>query len=139
MTLGEFIKQYRAEHKMSVRAFAVMTDLSPQQISNIENGIGNNGKPMTSTMKTYQKVANGIGMKEQDFLNMLNDNVLINPSEENDPATESDGNILDLSKLSKTQISIILDVIKSDDHTLSVARPKIESLLFSQQVPDDSQ
>lgn len=80
MTLGEFVKQYREEHSLSVRAFASLVGISPQSVINIETGIGNNGKPMTSTMKTYRKIADGIGMSEQDLLNMLSDNVLVNPS-----------------------------------------------------------
>lgn len=83
MTLGEFIKSYRHEHGLSKRAFAIQTGVSVQQISNIENGVGNNGKPMTSTMKTYKKIADGIGMSEVDFLSLLNDNVLVNPSSVN--------------------------------------------------------
>ena len=81
MTLSEFIKQYREEHGLSVRAFSALTNISPQQVINIEKGIGSNGKPMTSTMKTYKKIADGIGMSEQDFLAMLNDNVVVNPSD----------------------------------------------------------
>lgn len=80
MTLGEFIKQYREEHKLSIRAFASLVGMSTQQISNIEKGIGNDGKPMTSTMKTYKKIAEAIGMTENDFLNMLSDNVTVNPT-----------------------------------------------------------
>ena len=68
-----------------------MVDMSVQQVSNIEKGIGNNGKPMTSNYKTYQKIAYGIGMEETDFMRLLNDNVLVNPTEEENPATESDG------------------------------------------------
>jgi len=82
MTLSEFIKQYREQHGLSIRAFAAMADISPQQISNIEKGTGNNGKPMTSTMSTYKKIADAVGMTEQDFLNMLNDNVSVNPEDE---------------------------------------------------------
>jgi len=82
MTLSEFIRQYREEHDMSIRAFAAMAGMSPQQISNIEKGVGNNGKPMTSTMSTYKKIADAVGMSEQDFLNMLNDNVAMAPDDE---------------------------------------------------------
>ena len=89
MTLGEFIIQYREDHKLSIRSFATMVGISPQQISNIEKGIGNDGKPMTSTMKTYKKIAEAIGMTENDFLNMLSDDVKVNP----DRPTVSDDDI----------------------------------------------
>lgn len=90
MTLGEFIKQYREEHGLSVRYFASLADMSPQQIINIERGFGNDGKPMTSTMKTYQKVARAVLMDEKDFMNMLNDNVVVNPSESKKTAIQKD-------------------------------------------------
>lgn len=90
MTLGEFVKQYRDEHQISIRYFASISDMSPQQIINIEKGLGNDGKPMTSTMKTYQKIARAVGMSEREFMNMLNDNVIINPSDEKDPVTTAD-------------------------------------------------
>lgn len=85
MTLSEFIKQYREQHNMSIRSFASLTGISPQQISNIEKGLGNDKKPMTSTMKTYSKIAKAIGMEENDFLNMLSDNVRVNPMFDDDP------------------------------------------------------
>ena len=88
MTLGEFVKKYRDEHdKMSARAFANMVDMSPQQILNIENGIGNDKKPMTSTMKTYIKIAKGVGMDETEFMKMLNDDVIVNPADKEKPVT----------------------------------------------------
>lgn len=79
MTLSEFIQKYLEDHQISARAFATLVDMSPQQIGNIIRGVGNNGKQMTSTMKTYKKIAEGIGMSEQEFLNMLNDNVARSP------------------------------------------------------------
>ena len=84
MTLGEYIIQYRKEHGLSKRAFAMMADISVQQISNIEKGLGNNGKPMTSTMKTYKKIADAVGIPEKDFLWLLNDDLRVNPSEDGD-------------------------------------------------------
>lgn len=97
MTLGEFIKTYRKEHDdMSVRSFASLAKMSPQQIINIERGIGNDGKPMTSTMKTYKKIAEAVGMDEKDFMSMLNDNVVINPKDEKEPVLKTkDGREID--------------------------------------------
>ena len=93
MTLSEFVKNYRQEHDLSIRAFASMVDLSIQQVSNIEKGIGNNGKPMTSTHKTYVKIADGIGMPQKDFFKMLNDEVVVNSSDEKEPVlSKKNGN-----------------------------------------------
>lgn len=121
MTLGEFVKNYREEHgKMSVRAFASIVDMSPQQIINIEKGIGNDGKPMTSTMKTYSKIAKGVGMDETDFMKMLNDNVIVNPSDEKNPVTEIDDESLNIKEcndimrsLSPEKQKLALDLLKT--------------------------
>ena len=135
MTLGEFITKYRAEHEMSVRAFARMVDLSPQQILNIERGIGSDGKPMqSSTMKTYKRIADAIGMDEIDFLNLLNDSVRINPSEDdkNMPIVVVDGHkMLDLSVLTESQRSAISLLLQADQQALSSALPDIEILPYT--------
>lgn len=84
MPLREFIIQYCKDHDMSDRAFAEFVDLSPQQVGNIKRGIGNNGKPMTSNMRTYKKIADALGMHINDFLNLLNDEVNVNPNTTDD-------------------------------------------------------
>lgn len=109
MTLGEFIKQYRVEHGLSKRAFAMMADISVQQVSNIERGLGNNGKPMTSTMKTYTKIADAVGIPEKDFLRLLNDDLRVNPSDS--AGADDDYDILALRKELRTNyaLRILLD------------------------------
>lgn len=79
MKLGEYIAKYRKEHELSLRAFATISDLSPQYISNLEHGKNNNGKPISPTMETCAKVAKATGIAEVDLLKMLNDEVTINP------------------------------------------------------------
>lgn len=113
MTLGEFVKRYREEHNLSVRSFANLSGVSPQQIINIENGIGNDGKPMTSTMRTYRKIASAVGMDETEFLKHLNDDVAVNPSLEKIPMAEEVEIILNnweiMSDNDKAIIKIIAD------------------------------
>ena len=131
MTLGEFVKNYREEHKLSYRYFASIVGMSPQQIINIEKGIGNDGKPMTSTMKTYKKIANAVGIDEKEFMKMLNDDVLINPSTEKNPATESDGKKEKYSNLRKKYDQLTdQNVVKLEEYL---------SLLLLQQSTQDEQ
>ena len=139
MTLSEFIKQYRAKHNLSIRAFAAMVGMSPQSILNIERGLGSNGKPMTSTMATYAKIANAIGMSETDFLNLLNDNVLINPGNEKIPTTERDGqNMLDLSLLSEDQRKAIHEILGMNQDELTSVLPELKNYVSQLQTQDDS-
>lgn len=54
MTLGEFIKQYREEHGLSVRYFASLADMSPQQIINIaKNQLGHSSIMVTKDIYTH--------------------------------------------------------------------------------------
>ena len=74
MTLGEFIKNYRMEHKMSQRAFAEMCDLSNAYVSMLEkNENTKNGQPITPSLVTFQKVAHVVGLSLNDFLEILGD------------------------------------------------------------------
>lgn len=143
MTLGEFIRQYREQHKMSIRSFASMVGMSVQQICNIERGTGSNGKPMvSSTMKTYQQIADGIGMSETDLLNYLNDTVRVNPieGEKNMPIVEIDGHMmLDLTQLSSWQRKAINLLLQADHSSLPAALHEIELRISPQPAPDDPQ
>ena len=136
MTLGEFIKKYREEHgKMSIRSFADLVDISPQQIINIEKGVGNNGKPMTSTMKTYKKIAKAIGMDENDFMNMLNDNVLVNPSDKKIPDTVSDAEVLEDNTSTIKECNVVMRTLTQENQKFAL--DFLKKLASSQQIQDE--
>ena len=127
---------------MSQRAFASMVGMSPQQICNIERELGSSRKPFTSTMNTYKKIAEAIGMSEVDFLNLLNDNVRVNPSEgiEKMPIIDVDGHpMLDLSKLTEDQRNAISLLLQADQEAVSYSLPEAEYLVSEQQVQDVQQ
>lgn len=80
MSLSEYIKKYRAEHdNMSYRAFAALVGMSPQYVINLENGTNNDGKPLSPTMKTYKKIAQGTGLSETELLAIVDDTITVNP------------------------------------------------------------
>lgn len=81
MTLGEYIKQYREEHRLSGRAFAIQCGISPQYVTNIESGLNNDGKPLSPTLETYSKIAKGTGLSLNELLSLVYDDVRINPRE----------------------------------------------------------
>lgn len=73
MTLSEFIKQYREEHKMSMDDFAKISGLSKPYISMLEkNRNSRNGKKITPSIRTYAKIAEGVGMSLNAFMEMMN-------------------------------------------------------------------
>ena len=68
MTLGEIIIQYRTEHGLSQRAFALQCGVSNGYISMLEEGINrNNGKPITPSINKLRLVASGMGVRFMSY------------------------------------------------------------------------
>lgn len=81
MTLGEQIKKYRDEHKISLRSFARATNLSPTYISYLEKGETQRGTAPVPSIDTYKAVANAMGMTTDDLVRLVDDVVCINTDE----------------------------------------------------------
>ena len=73
MTLGEYIKAYRAMHGMSQRKFAALSGLTNTYISNLERGVNSNGSITTPSLETYQAVAKATGCEAADLIALLDD------------------------------------------------------------------
>ena len=72
MTLGEWIKQYRKNHGLSMQAFADIAGLSKAYVGMIEKGINpTTGKTVSPTIQTFGKIAKGINMDLDTFLKEL--------------------------------------------------------------------
>lgn len=85
MKLGEVIKQYRAVHNMSLRAFAKLCNLSNGYLSLLESGKNpKTGEALSPTVETLGKIANGMGISLDDLFDMLSDeeHITINGGEE---------------------------------------------------------
>lgn len=74
MTLGELIQQYRAEHGISQRQFAVACDLSNGYISMLERGENPKTKqPVTPTLPAMRKIAQGMGISLTELFVRVDD------------------------------------------------------------------
>ncbi len=74
MTIGELIKQYRKENKISQRKFAALCALSNGYISMIEAGANpKTGEPILPNVGNLQKIANGMGLTLHAMLQMVDD------------------------------------------------------------------
>lgn len=64
MTLGEYIKNYRKEHKLSVRALSDKCGVSRSYISVLENDkvLSNTGKNAVPSLATLRKLSSGMGV-----------------------------------------------------------------------------
>lgn len=87
MTLGEIIIQYRREHDLSQRQFALQCGLSNGYISMLEDGKNRKtGKPITPSIPKLKLVASGMGITLHDLFAQAED---MNVSYQNDD--EEDG------------------------------------------------
>ena len=74
MTLRELIAQYRSEHGLSQRQFAVQCSLSNGYISMLEKGVNpKTGLPLTPTLQALKKLATGMGISLSDLISIADD------------------------------------------------------------------
>ncbi|MBQ6177715.1 MAG: helix-turn-helix domain-containing protein [Bacteroidales bacterium] len=77
MTLGEYIKQYRAEHDLSQRQFASLCGISNGYVSMLEKGMNTStGQPIIPTIQTMRQIANAMGLTIHKVLSEVDDIVL---------------------------------------------------------------
>lgn len=75
MTLGEFIKKYRDDNKLSMDQFAKMSGVSKAYISVLEkNKRPKTGKPVTPSISIIKNIAETMNLSFNELINMLEDN-----------------------------------------------------------------
>ena len=74
MDIGTIIKNYRKEHKLTLREFASRCGTSHSYIAMLEKGENSKtGEPMVPTLDTYKKIARGLNMSLNDLIAMCDD------------------------------------------------------------------
>ena len=74
MKLGELLKSYRAEHKLSMDAFCELSDVTKGYISMLEkNEHPKSKKPIVPSYDTIEKIAKGMQISTEDLIDMLDD------------------------------------------------------------------
>lgn len=72
MELGQFIKNYRQAHGLSMESFAKSCGVSKQYISQLErNANSHTGKPITPSINTMSAIAKAVGLPLDDLLSRL--------------------------------------------------------------------
>lgn len=76
MKIGEYIRQYREENKLSQREFAKMCGLSNAYISMLEKGVNpSTGEPAVPSMKVYLQISQAMGISLQALMEAVDDTV----------------------------------------------------------------
>ena len=78
MTLGEFIKSYRIEHKESLRSFAKRANISPTYVSYLEKGETQRGKKPIASIETYRNIASATGITLDYLIKIVDDEISLN-------------------------------------------------------------
>lgn len=84
MKIGDYVKNYRREHGLSMQAFGDKCNLSRAYISILEKGINpTTNKPFSPTLETLKKIADVTNTDLDTLLKMLDDNqtVVINATD----------------------------------------------------------
>lgn len=79
MRIGDIIKNYRNDNKMTMQEFAERTKLSKAYISMLEKGYHpQNNKPITPTLTTLSKIATGMNINLNNLLEKLDSEQIVN-------------------------------------------------------------
>lgn len=74
MFLGDLIKNFRTQNKLSQREFAKLCNLSHTYIAALEKNIDSRtGKPIAPTLDTVKYVSKAMNMSVEDILHLLDD------------------------------------------------------------------
>ena len=118
MYIGEIIKSYRDNHKLSQRAFAKRTSRSASYINTLEKIYNpKTGKPYSVTTDVAIEIANAMNMSIDDLLRMISPDQEFNISEATDDTLKKIGAIpLTSSRMVKIPV---LGVVKAGYDYLS--------------------
>ena len=94
MTLGEWIKNYRDTHSLSMQDMADMCGFSKAYIGQLEKGVNpSTGKPISPTIQAFDKIARAVGLDLDAFLKELDGTQLVTllPDKKKEPTSYAKG------------------------------------------------
>ena len=92
MTLSELVVEYRAEHNLSQRQFAIQCGVSNGYIAMLEKNLNpKTGLPLIPKIPSLAKIASGMGMTLSELFTVVEDMpVDLSYEDEKKPATDDD-------------------------------------------------
>lgn len=141
MKLPEWIKLYRKEHGLSMQALADMCGFSKAYIGILEKGINpTTKKPISPTMQTLQKIADGIGVDINDFIKLLDADqpITIAPAQSTPILSNHDKLMIEAYQKAKPKDKYTVDTVL-DEYTngkLIEAATKEQKELEKEHIPE---
>lgn len=122
MTLGEIIKSYRNEKQMSMDVFSERSGISKAYISLLEkNKHPKTGKPIAPSLQCIKQAADGMNMDFNELFSLLDGDVTINETPNNDFVRSIKINVLG-RVAAGIPINAITDIIDTEEITEELAR-----------------
>lgn len=116
MKLGDWLKKYRDDNKLTMQDLADACGFSKAYIGALEKGINpSTGKPYSPTIQTFVKIARGTGYELDSLLKMLDSDQLVTLNEST-------------QRLSEEETQLIYDYRKLDDESKSLVYCMIRRL-----------
>lgn len=92
MTIGEWVRQYRKQHGLSMQSFGNLCGLSRAYISILERGINpTTNKPFVPTIQTIQKIADVTGTNFDSLFAMIDGSQKVTVNSETTPLPRARG------------------------------------------------
>lgn len=123
MTLGEWLKKYRAEHNMSMQDMADRCGFSKAYVSLLEKGINpTTKKPFSPTIQTFEKIARATGLDIDSLIKILDGEQPVTINARKTTLNYEETKLLsDFNALSPDGKSMLLGVLSSLRVTHSVS------------------
>lgn len=124
MTLGNIVKQYRADNDLSMDEFARRCSLSKGYISMIENGINpRNNKPIAPTLPSIMKIATAMNTDLEELLKIMDGNQKVTLTHQRKPEKKKGVTINVLGRVAAgIPIDAIENIIDTEEITQEMAR-----------------
>lgn len=124
MTLGNIVKQYRADNNLSMDDFAKRCSLSKGYISMIENGINpRNSKPIAPTLPSIMKIASAMNIELDELLKMMDGGQKVTLVSSKEPEKKGGVVINVLGRVAAgVPIEAIEDIIDTEEITEELAK-----------------
>ena len=123
MRLGEWLKEYRQLHKMTMQDMADVCGFSKSYVNMLEKGINpTTNKPVSPTMQIFEKIAKATGQDVDSLLKILDGDQPVTLNSNIEKINREERALLtsyrELNKINRRQVSNIISALLVQQATM---------------------
>ena len=123
MRLGEWLKEYRQLHKMTMQDMADVCGFSKSYVNMLEKGINpTTNKPVSPTMQIFEKIAKATGQDVDSLLKILDGDQPVTLNSDIEKINREERALLtsyrELNKINRRQVSNIISALLVQQATM---------------------